>query len=113
MLDYSRIFGSNFPNSAMELSNFQDIGSAPTEVQEIAKQYYIFMEAGNIASASALIESNWELVKPYYFGGANVLNKIEEELYNAEILALSQITTVVSDTEPIGQVVNATWYKPV
>lgn len=112
-MNYSRIFGSTFPNNVISLSNYKDVGDADESTQALIKQFQIFMDNGNIASASALLEANYDILKPYYVG-MDTLNKIEEELYNAELFSLGTQNTIVSDTEPIvDQALNSSWLKPV
>lgn len=114
-MEYSRVFGSKFPNATLELSNYKDISDAPDNIKELIKQFYLFWDAGNISSACAIVESNWNALKSYYVG-TDFLNKIEEEIYNSYIYAMQQNThTVVSATPP-----NAsdypkftTWLKPL
>lgn len=112
-MNYSRIFGSTFPNNVISLSNYKDVGDADESTQALIKQFQIFMDNGNIASASALIETNYDKLKPYYIG-MNVINKLEEELYNIGLFSLGSQNTIVSDNEPlVEQSVNSSWYKPI
>lgn len=114
-IQYSRIFGSDFPNSISTLSNFKEIGEAPTDVQELIKQFYSFIDEENNSSAAAILESNWEKLKPYYIG-MDFLNKIEEEVYNIGVYVTKMNTpTIVSDVEPTeSDYLNYTaWLKPI
>lgn len=114
MAEYSRLFGSNFPNEAITLTNYKDINNATEEVKNLIMQFYTFMDAGNIASASALYESNKEILAPYYVGMEH-FNKWEEELYNAEQYVLNSTITAVSENEPNidDYPLYSSWLKPV
>ena len=107
---YSHESGSQFPSSVISLSNFKDMDDT---VKDIILQYYTFMNLGNINSAQALIEANATLLKPYWID-ATILNKIEEELYNIGLFALSNRSTIISTTEPtIDCEVDTFWYQEV
>lgn len=107
---YLRESGSNFPDSLITLSKFKDIDDT---VKDIAVQYYNFMSAGNINSASALIEANSKTLAPYWIDSKEI-NKLEEELYNIGLFAVQLRINVVSDTEPTESYVPYTyWIKPV
>lgn len=112
-MDYLRVFGSLYPASAINVANYKDIGQADEDVKEIIKQFQIFMDNGNIDSASALVETNYEKLKPYYIG-MHTLNKIEEEIYNTQVHILKNQSTIVSDGKPdLEQAINAIWLKPL
>lgn len=112
-MGYSRLFGSQFPNSTITLGNYKDVGEADSETQELIKQFQIYMDNGDIASATEILESNWDLLKPFYVG-MNTLNKMEEEIYNVGLFALKSQTAIVSDAEPtIEQQLYASWIKPI
>ncbi len=113
-MSYSRVFGSQFPNSVLELSEYKDIGEATDEVKELIKQFYTFMDAGNIASAAALLETNYNTLKQYYFD-MSCVNKLQEEVFNTGLYALKQNATIVASDEPdASDYVNATaWLKPL
>lgn len=114
MAEYSRLFGSNFPNEAITLTNYKDINDATEEVKNLIMQFNTFMESGNIASASALYESNKEILATYYVGMEH-FNKWEEELYNVEQYVLSHTITAVSENEPNIEdyPLYSSWLKPV
>ena len=114
MASYSKIFGSQFPDSVMELTGFKDIGDAGEYEKAIIQQFYSYMENNDYASASALLESNWNYLKPYYLG-METLNKIEEEIYNTQLYAKKNSVTVVSSSSPSvdESSSNSIWLKPV
>ena len=114
MANYSRVFGSQFPEKEMELTKYKDIGEAPSAVQNLARQYYEHMEAKDYASASILLNNNWNGLRQYYFG-TQMLNKLEEELYNAQLFALNNNTVIISSTEPdVSESINSTpWLRPL
>lgn len=114
MASYSKIFGSQFPDNIITLSEYKDIGEATNAVKELITQYYAYMEAKDYASASTLLENNWDVLKQFYIG-MDVLNKIEEEIYNTQLYAIKNSDTVIADTEPNASEYThlATWLKPV
>ena len=99
MADYSRVFGSQFPETVMELTEYKDIGEAPADVQILAQEYYALVEAKNFINASALLEENWSKLGQYYCG-MEMLNKLEEELYNTQLFAQKNNTVIMGTDEP-------------
>lgn len=112
-MDYSHIFGSQFPNSVITLKNYKDVGDADDTTKELIIQFQKFMDADNIASASALYEANKDALEPYYFG-MEILNRMGEEIYNTSLFALKQQTSIISKTEPEIDLQNgASWFRPL
>lgn len=114
MADYSRVFGSQFPETAMELTEYKDIGEAPANVQILAQNYYELLEATDFIKASALLEENWNVLSKYYFG-MEILNKLEEEIYNTQIFAQKNNTVIIGTQEPDISTSTSTvpWLKPL
>ena len=114
MADYSRKFGSQFPETVMGLKEYKDIGEASESVQRLAQNYYAFMENGDFASAATLLEENWVDLEKYYIG-MDFLNNLEEEIYNTQVFAQKNNAFIMDTEEP-----NATestyatpWLKPI
>ena len=99
MANYSKAFGSQYPDAVMELTEYKDIGEASTDVQSLAQHYYTLMEQNDFAGASTLLNENWNKLGKYYCG-MEMLNKLEEELYNTQIYALKKNSVYMSKDEP-------------
>ena len=114
MADYSRKFGSQFPNATMTLFEYKDIGEATESVQRLAQEYYTLMEAKDYAGAASLLEENWVDLKRYYIG-MDFLNSLEEELYNTQVFAQKNNSFIIDTEEPnAAESTYATpWLKPV
>ena len=114
MEDYSRLFGSQFPDSALVLTGYKDIGEATDAEKELIQQYYTYIDAKDYVNATTLLTSNWDVLNPYYFG-MEILNKLEEELYNTQTYALKNNTVVISSDEPniLLYTFGTPWLKPV
>lgn len=92
---YSRESGSLFPDSILDMADFEDINDS---VKDIVMQYYQFIKDGNINSAIALKCAHPELKKKWF--DASHVNLLKEEVQNIGIYAKLLHGTVVSDTEP-------------
>ena len=114
MANYSKIFGSQYPDAVMELTEYKDIGEASAEVQFLAQRYYTLMEQKDFAGATALLNNNWDELGKYYYG-MEMLNKLEEELYNVQIYALKKNTVYMSKDMPDpSEFTHATpWLQPI
>ncbi|MBQ7781110.1 MAG: hypothetical protein IJ405_03710 [Lachnospiraceae bacterium] len=106
-MNYSHNFGSNFPKSPIAAGTKKDIDDS---VKDLILQYYALQEIGNTAAAAALYQENKETLEPYILDSA-YFNLLEEELYNVGLTALTTLTTIVSDTEPVAQTTNSHWLK--
>ena len=114
MANYSKIFGSQYPDAVMELTEYKDIGEASADVQFLARRYYTLMEQNDFAGASAFLKENWGELGKYYCG-MEMLNKLEEELYNVQIYALKQNSVYMSKDVPnASDFTHATpWLEPL
>lgn len=114
MAGYSRLFGSQFPDNIIELSNFKDIGEAPAEIQEIAHQIEAFYEQKKYAEAADLLNQNYNLLKAYYID-MNFANKLQEEVYNLGVYAMKNTEVIIADTAPNASLFSSAsaWYEPV
>lgn len=106
-MDYSRNFGSNFPNTLIPVSSKLDVDDT---VVNLIKQYYAFIDSGNTSSAKALFDENKAILQPYIIN-ANDINRYEEEIYNTGLFVLKKITNIVSTDEPLDQAVDGWWYQ--
>lgn len=106
-MNYSRNFGSGFPNELIPIGNKKDIDDS---VSSLISQYYSYIDAGNTAAASALYNENRDLLEPYQIDMAYI-NRLEEEIWNTCIATLNKLTTVVSDTAPLSQTENSFWLQ--
>jgi hypothetical protein len=108
------MFGSQYPEVVMELTEYKDIGEASAEVQLLAQRYYTYLEANDFEMASILLKDNWDELRQYYCG-MEMLNKLEEELYNAQIYALKQNVMILTKEVPdASKYTHATpWLEPL
>lgn len=106
-MEYSHIFGSNFPNEVVAVGSKKDIDDS---VISLVSQYYAYLDAKDLDSAAILYDNNKDILEPYDIK-ADYFNMLEEEIYNASILAFNKTTTIISDTEPISQSENSHWLK--
>lgn len=93
---YSRESGSLFPDSLLSINDFKDIDDS---VKDIISQYYKHIKENKIENAIELKNSHPEL-EDYWISAAK-LNLIKEEIENIGIYAKLLRGTVISDTEPI------------
>lgn len=82
-MEYTRNFGSQFPDKVMNLRTFKDVdATALSLVNQIKK----LQNAGDFKNASLLIEQNKEFLDNYILS-AEYLNFLDEETRNIEIFA--------------------------
>ncbi len=108
-MEYSHIFGSNFPSGIISVGTKQDIDDS---VKDVIMQYYTLMESGRLNDAQILYSNNKELLEPYMIN-MEYINRLEEEIYNIGLTALNQSTNIVLSNEPASQPENGFWYKEV
>lgn len=106
-MDYSRNFGSNFPNKVIGAGTKKDIDS---NVSSLIKQYYDYMDKQDVASANKLYENNKSKLSAYKISMADY-NLLQEELYNIGIYALKNTKLSISTTEPADMEENSTWIE--
>ncbi len=106
-MEYSHNFGSNFPSELIPVGDKKDIDDM---VKDLIIQYDSYISAGNLDSANELYENNKGILDSYAIKMKDI-NRLEEEIYNAALLALNQIKNVISDTEPSSQSEDSYWYQ--
>lgn len=107
-MEYQRNFGSNFPDELIVPGTHKNVDDS---VVNLVNQYHTFISNKDMASANDLYESNKSILEPYRFDMSTV-NKLEEELYNTGLYAISLQSTIISEAEPIAdQFVGGIWLK--
>ena len=106
-MEYSHIFGSNFPNEVVAVGSKKDIDDS---VMSLVLQYYTYIDAKDLDSATTLYNENKDTLDPYIVD-SNYFSMLEEEIYNAGLLALQSSTSIISDSEPASQSINSHWLK--
>lgn len=106
-MEYSRNFGSNFPQSLIPVGTKKDVDDS---VSSLILQYYSFCDKGDMNSAAQLYNNKKNLLEPYIVD-SSYFNLIEEEIYNIGVGLLNTTKSIISDTEPISQSENSHWLK--
>lgn len=106
-MNYSRNFGSNFPEELIPVGTKKDIDDS---ISGLIAQYYSYIEARNITAANKLYIENKDLLEPYQIDMAYI-NRLEEEIWNTAVATLNKLTTVVSNTAPLSQTENSFWLQ--
>lgn len=106
-MEYSHIFGSNFPNEVVAVGSKKDVDDS---VINLVSQYYSYIDAKDINSAATLYDENKDILEPYMVN-SDYFNRLEEDIYNIGVFALNSATTIISDTEPVSQSINSHWLK--
>ena len=106
-MEYSRNFGSNFPDSLISVGTKKDIDDS---VKDLIAQYYNYIENGNIAGAKSLYDENKALLEPYMIN-MEYINRLEEEIWNAHVSTLNKLTTIISSKPPALQSENCFWLQ--
>lgn len=107
MANYSHVFGSNFPTEAIEIGTKRNVDNT---VKSLVSQYYAFIDGGYIDAAKDLYEANENILKDYIIDVAYI-NRLEEEIYNTGLKAISNSSTIISDTEPSTQTLDGIWLQ--
>lgn len=106
-MEYSRNFGSNFPNELVPVGTKKDIDNT---IKNLMNQYYAYIDAGDIDAANTLYNSNKSVLADYIINMAYI-NRLEEEIFNVGLNALKKVTNVIGTDEPIDQADDGYWYK--
>lgn len=106
-MEYSHIFGSNFPNEVVAVGSKKDVEDS---VMSLVLQYYAYLDANDLDSAIALYNENKDTLESYIVD-SNYFSMLEEEIYNTGLLALQSSTSIISDSEPASQSINSHWLK--
>lgn len=106
-MEYSRSFGSNFPNALIPVDEKRDVDDT---VVDIINQYYSFVNSGHMDSAKELYNTYEAFLEPYMIN-MKYVNRLEEEIFNTGLNILKQTKNVISDTEPLDQVDGGWWYQ--
>lgn len=106
-MNYQKTFGSNYPSECIAAGTRKDVDDT---VINLVNQYNSYMEQGDIKAVGVLFNANRTTLEPYLIN-ARYLNYLEEEVYNTGIAALSAITAMISDTEPLSQDEGSCWYQ--
>lgn len=107
-MNYSRTFGSNFPDELIPVGAKKDIDDS---VMSLISQYYSYMTAGNFNAANTLYENNKEILEPYEIT-MQYINYLAEEIYNTGVMIINKLWTVTTDSEesePIEQLEGSHW----
>lgn len=106
-MEYSRIFGSQFPSSLIEVGTKKDVDNT---VMDLVYQYYTYMNEKNIEAANALYQENKDVLDSYSITMKD-FNLLLEESYNIGLNVLQKTTLTVSAEEPATIAENGIWYE--
>ena len=106
-MDYSRVFGSQFPNSLIEVGTKKDVDDS---VLTLVNQYQNYMESGNFSEANNLYINNKEILEPYRISMKD-FNSLQEELYNLGLYTLQQSSIISSSSEPVDMSEGSIWME--
>lgn len=106
-MNYQRTFGSNYPTECIAVGTRKDVDDT---VINLVNQYNTYMKQGDVNEAGILFSANRTTLDPYLIN-TRYLNYLEEEVYNTGIAALSSITAIISDAEPLTQDEGSCWYQ--
>ena len=103
---YTHNFGSSFPSQVMEQTNFKDVDD---EVASIVNNVKAKRAAGSYVEAAKLIASNIGKLKQYFISATDI-NKIVEEIRNAQIFAIKKRKLIYLDKEePLAEFEGDVW----
>lgn len=105
-MEYSRIFGSTFPDALIPVGSKKDVDHT---VVNLVNQYYSYIDSGNISGATKLYEDYKSFLQPYVIN-MEYINRLEEEIFNTGLSVLKISTNIINSTEPLDQPENGYWY---
>lgn len=98
-MEYTRNFGSQFPDNILELRTFLDVDASILQLVNQIKQYQL---EGDFFRSQALIDANKEKLDKYMCT-SEYINLLDEETRNLEIYAKGVSQTVFYQSEsPVG-----------
>ena len=107
-MDYSRAFGSNYPSELIPLGTHKDVDNT---VVNLINTYNSFVQRGDMVSAGIFYEQNKTTLEPYILN-MDYINRLEEEIYNTGLYAMTTVDSITSDTEPeVEQGVGSYWFQ--
>lgn len=106
-MEYSRNFGSNFPDELIPVGTKKDVDNS---IKNLISQYYAYIDSGNIDAAKTLYDNNKSTLEDYKIDMAYI-NRIEEEVFNIGLNVLKKLTNIIGIDEPIDQADGGYWYK--
>ena len=107
-MGYSRTFGSNYPSTLIPLGTHKDVDNT---IVNLVNQYNAYVQAGNMTAATNYYTQNRSKLEPYMIN-TSYINRLEEEIYNTGLYALSNSSSITSNTEPtVEQAVDSYWLQ--
>ena len=107
-MDYSRTFGSNYPSSCIPYGNHKDVDNT---VINIINMYNSYLQNGDMVSAGNYLAQHKAKLEPYMITMSDI-NRLEEEIYNTGLYALSSNNTIISGSEPeVEQNMGNYWFQ--
>lgn len=106
MANYTHEY-SNFPDELITVKTYKDVDD---DIAALVQQINEYREAGDFASANALVAENQAALSVYNVSSEDI-NRIVEEIRNTQIYAKESGNSVYyTDTEPTDAVINGdTW----
>lgn len=105
-MEYSRIFGSQYPNEQMSVSEKKDIDNSILSQVLVIEQY---ISKGELSVAKSFLEANASTLEPYLID-SNFFNLLQEEIYNIGLYAISRQNTLVSNKQPTTQSIPGSYW---
>ena len=109
-MEYSRNFGSQYPEVHMTVSEKKDIDN---NVLTLVNQVETYIHDNDLSNAANVLAENASLLEPYIIN-SEFFNLIQEEIYNIGLLAISKQNSMVSEEQPTTQTVAGSyWMKDI